>query len=270
MDSLWIEYDDETIVGRWEYRDATWNRCVKGAIEAPIQCNCAVYYNARFTEHPGGYVIVDGVAGLDSGYCGGEGGQFRWILKNAEGMPEGMLVVGDWHNRESVPADVIARYVDKVFYEREGQVVAAVVTEDSHHDRGCFPYYRYSRTKEGPKIPELVGHVLGHMPAIVFASRRQDMAEEEIPELLEHMLGQMPAIVCHRYRGVCAQRLELLVAVMLARERLLPADTAADGCTELAAALAALPSRPLEMVADALAALGGGAVPAAILEPTPD
>ena len=106
------------------------------------------------------------------------------------------------------------------------------------------------------------------MPAIVFAS--QEMAEEEIPELVEHVLGQMPAIVCHRYRGVCAQRLELLVAVMLARERRLPADTAADGCTELAAALAALPSRPLEMVADALAALGGGAVPAAILEPTPD
>jgi hypothetical protein len=74
------------------------------------ECNCAVYYNARFTEHPGGYVIVDGVAGLDSGYsaaCGGEGGQFRWILKNAEGMPEGMLVVGDWHNCECVPADVL-------------------------------------------------------------------------------------------------------------------------------------------------------------------
>ena len=42
---------------------------------------------------------------------------------------------------------------------------------------------------------------------------------------------------------------------MLARERRWPADTAADGCTELAAALAALPSRPLEMVADAVAAL---------------
>ena len=52
------------------------------------------------------------------------------------------------------------------------------------------------------------------------------------------------------------QRLEVLVAVMLARERLSPADAAAEGCTELAAALAALPSRPLEMVADAVAALG--------------
>jgi hypothetical protein len=52
------------------------------------------------------------------------------------------------------------------------------------------------------------------------------------------------------------QRLEVLVAVMLARERRWHADTAADGCTALAAALATLPSRPLEMVADAMAALG--------------
>jgi predicted component of type VI protein secretion system len=52
------------------------------------------------------------------------------------------------------------------------------------------------------------------------------------------------------------QRLEVLVAVMLARERRWPADTAADGCTELAAALATLPSGLLEMVADAVAALG--------------
>jgi hypothetical protein len=52
------------------------------------------------------------------------------------------------------------------------------------------------------------------------------------------------------------QRLEVLVAVMLARERHAPADDAADGCTELAAALATLPSRPLEMIAEAVAALG--------------
>ena len=42
---------------------------------------------------------------------------------------------------------------------------------------------------------------------------------------------------------------------MLARERRWHADTPADGCTALAAALATLPSRPLEMVADAMAAL---------------
>jgi hypothetical protein len=52
------------------------------------------------------------------------------------------------------------------------------------------------------------------------------------------------------------QRLEVLVAVMLARERRATADAAADGCTELAAALATLPSRPLEMIAEAVAALG--------------
>ncbi len=52
------------------------------------------------------------------------------------------------------------------------------------------------------------------------------------------------------------QRLEMLITIMLARERRAPADAAADGCTALAAALATLPSRPLELVADAVAALG--------------
>ena len=52
------------------------------------------------------------------------------------------------------------------------------------------------------------------------------------------------------------QRLEVLIAIMLARERRATADAAADGCTALAAALASLPSRPLEMIAEALAALG--------------
>jgi hypothetical protein len=50
------------------------------------------------------------------------------------------------------------------------------------------------------------------------------------------------------------QRLEVLVAVMLARERRSLADVAADGCTALAAALATLPSGSLEKVADAVAA----------------
>ena len=43
---------------------------------------------------------------------------------------------------------------------------------------------------------------------------------------------------------------------MLARERHATADAAAGGCTELAAALATLPSGLLEMIADAVAALG--------------
>ena len=56
--------------------------------------------------------------------------------------------------------------------------------------------------------------------------------------------------------GARVQRLEVLVAVMLARERRAPANDAADGCTELAAALATLPSGLLEMIAEAVAALG--------------
>ena len=56
--------------------------------------------------------------------------------------------------------------------------------------------------------------------------------------------------------GARVQRLEMLIAVMLARERRAPADAAADGCTELAAALTTLPSGLLEMVAEAVAALG--------------
>ena len=56
--------------------------------------------------------------------------------------------------------------------------------------------------------------------------------------------------------GARVQRLEVLIAVMLARERRATADAAADGCTELAAALATLPSGLLEMVAEAVAALG--------------
>ena len=59
-----------------------------------------------------------------------------------------------------------------------------------------------------------------------------------------------------RYQGALVQRFEVLIAVMLARERRALADDAADGCTELAAALATLPSGVVEIVADAVAALG--------------
>ena len=52
------------------------------------------------------------------------------------------------------------------------------------------------------------------------------------------------------------QRLEVLVAVTLARERRTPAHAEDGGCTELAAALATLPSGLLEIVADAVVALG--------------
>ena len=64
-------------------------------------------------------------------------------------------------------------------------------------------------------------------------------------------------------RAVVVQRFEILAAVMLARERRCsPPDAAAERCAPLAAALAALPSRPLEMVAEALVALGCSDVPA--------
>ena len=55
----------------------------------------------------------------------------------------------------------------------------------------------------------------------------------------------------------CAvQRLEVMVTLMLARERPAPAGAAAAGCTALAVALIRLPSGPLEMIAEAVAALG--------------
>ena len=57
------------------------------------------------------------------------------------------------------------------------------------------------------------------------------------------------------YCGGGLQRLEMFIAVMLARERRWHADTAADGCTELAVALAALPSLTLALVAEAVVAL---------------
>ena len=52
------------------------------------------------------------------------------------------------------------------------------------------------------------------------------------------------------------QQLEVLVAVMLARERRALSDAEDGGCAELAAALATLPSGLLEMVAEAMVALG--------------
>ena len=56
--------------------------------------------------------------------------------------------------------------------------------------------------------------------------------------------------------------LEVMVTLMLARERPAPAGAAAAGCTALAAALIGLPSGLLEMIAEAVAALGYADVPA--------
>ena len=61
---------------------------------------------------------------------------------------------------------------------------------------------------------------------------------------------------------VVLQPLKAFVAVMLAKWRYHP-NRPADGCTEFASALAALPSSPtLELVADAVAAQVGAAVEA--------
>ncbi len=69
--------------------------------------------------------------------------------------------------------------------------------------------------------------------------------------------ARLPAKGHRRHRGaVGVQRLEVLVAVMLARERRALADAEDGGCMAFAAALATLPSGLLEIVADAVAALG--------------
>ncbi len=62
-------------------------------------------------------------------------------------------------------------------------------------------------------------------------------------------------------RAQFVQRLAVMVAVMASRERRAPA-AAGDGYTALAAALGALPSGVLMMVAEAVAALGYADVPA--------
>lgn len=149
---------DDTILGRWEYRDSAGNHCVKGAIEEPVQCPYTVYYNTRFAENPDGFTIIEGVAGFDGTY---EKRTFQWIWK----VQEKMLIVADWRRREGVPADVFGQYADKVFYMRGGKIVTGVAAEE---DVCCLPYYSYPRTKDGPKIPELVSHVLGFLPSIVF------------------------------------------------------------------------------------------------------
>ncbi len=61
-----------------------------------------------------------------------------------------------------------------------------------------------------------------------------------------------------RQRSV--SRFDVLVAVMLSRERRAPTEHA-DGCAPLAASLAALPSGLMELVAEAVAALGGADLP---------
>ena len=51
------------------------------------------------------------------------------------------------------------RYKDDVYFTKPMRAVNSV---------NAFPYYRYPRTKDGPMIPELVEHVLGNIPYIIF------------------------------------------------------------------------------------------------------
>ena len=62
---------------------------------------------------------------------------------------------------------------------------------------------------------------------------------------------------------------KVLIAVMLARERMhrRARDADADGCTALAVALATLPSGVVEIVAEAVAALGYADVAALLASP---
>ena len=83
------------------------------------------------------------------------------------------------------------------------------------------------------------------------------------PPLLQPLSSYPIVVHAPQNHGVVVQRFEILVAVMLARERRCsPPDAAAESCSPLAAALTALPSLPLEMVAEALVALGFSDVPA--------
>ena len=111
----------------------------------------------------------------------------------------------------------------------------------------CTPCYEYSA--EYPQRPS------AHLMMSLATRTKEAQAPAHTPWCTRTRPQQMPLLTPRR---VGVQRLEVLVAVMLARERLILADAEDGGCTELAAALATLPSGLLELVADAVVALGHG------------
>jgi hypothetical protein len=120
-----------------------------------------------------------------------------------------------------------------------------------HHPRRATATRRHGATAYASRFPKR------RVLTVLLASRaRARVATPTDLVACEHPIAHKRKAATAAPRCSCVQRLEVLVAVMLARERLSPADAAADGRTELAAALAALPSRPLEMIAEAVAALG--------------
>jgi hypothetical protein len=93
-----------------------------------------------------------------------------------------------------------------------------------------------------------------HRRTTTAARAYSDMRHPQAPT---HKTARTAAIGTAAMACDVLQRLEVVFAVMLVRERRWPADTAAVGCSELAAALVALPSLTLALVADAVVVLGG-------------
>jgi hypothetical protein len=157
MNSIRLE---DTIVGRVEYSDGD-VLCVKGAIEEPVNCSSPVFYKALFQPQSDGVsVCIYGVAGLDAEY---ECRPFRWIWNPI--LDE--LTVDDWEHQQRILHDDFDKYKNHVYYmyAQERNYSNPILVKD---DLCVVPYYRYPRTKDGPLIPELVTHVLGHLPSIHF------------------------------------------------------------------------------------------------------
>ena len=93
---------EDTIVGRVEFQ-FNGLRCVKGAIEEPVQCPAPVFYKARFCPQNDGIVRIEGVAGFDAEY---ERAPFTWSWNPALNQ----LVIADWTREQMVPHDVFDQY----------------------------------------------------------------------------------------------------------------------------------------------------------------
>jgi actin len=126
-------------------------------------------------------------------------------------------------------------YATAIGNERVGLLVACHIKET----RGYVAVDFEEEMKVASLQPQGNDYELPDGSVIKLGSERFHCAEA----LFKPSLLGLPAV----------QQLKVLIAVMLARARYASTDATADGCTALATALAALPSRPLEMVADALA-----------------
>lgn len=115
-------------------------------------------------------------------------------------------------------------------------------------DRGR-PYY----------VNELTNQSQWHFPNHADELRRQEYQRLEDEVYRSAQAESQAHMQRIDERPVRIKRNKVLVDMMLARERhnrRAPTVDEVDGCTELAAELASLPSRPLEMIADAMAKLG--------------